>query len=92
MTALRPIYRALCAAFVLLPCAASAQRPFDVLDPFYQEETARQTFFDGFAVSGEVGYRASGPFRQAADADQRGPLALSFQVDYALTQQIDLGR
>ena len=91
MPLLRPLFCALCAALVLLPGAAHAQRPFDVLDPFYQEETARQTFFDGFAVSGEVRYRAAGPFRQAAEADQRGPLALSFRVDYALARQIDLG-
>ena len=90
MFLLRPLFCALCAVLVLLPCTASAQRPFDVLDPFYQEETARQTFFDGFAVSGEVGYRASGPFRQVAGADQRGPLALSFRMDYALARQIDL--
>ncbi len=91
MTALRPTSWVLYAALAVLPCTAFAQRPFDVLDPFYQEETARQTFFDGFAISGEVGYRASGPFRQAADADQRGPLALSFRLDYALTRQLNLG-
>lgn len=85
----RPFLLALCAA-CLLATAAQAQRPFDVLDPFYQEETARQTFFDGFAVSGEIGYRAAGPFRQAADADQRGPFALSVRADYALTRQIDV--
>lgn len=75
---------------VLLPGLALAQRPFDVLDPFYQEESARRTFYDGFALSGEVRYRSSGPFRQSADADRRGPLALSFQLDYALASRVDL--
>lgn len=75
---------------VLLPGVALAQRPFDVLDPFYQEETARPTFFDGFAVSAEVGYNTTGPFRQAAEADDRGPLALSARVDYALAHQLDV--
>lgn len=75
---------------LLLPGVALAQRPFDVLDPFYQEETARRTFFDGFAISGEVGYNTTGPFRQAADADRRGPLALSFRFDYALARQLDV--
>ncbi len=74
----------------LLPSLALAQRPFDVLDPFYQEESARRAFYDGFALSGEIGYRSSGPFRQAPDADRRGPLALSFQLDYALASQLDL--
>lgn len=93
MMARRPICRRAFRAllFVLLvPGAALAQRPFDVLDPFYQEESARRDFYDGFAVSGEVGYRSSGPFRQTADADPRGPLALSFRFDYALARQIDV--
>lgn len=93
MAAPRSLRRLLSRAAVLgllLPGAALAQRPFDVLDPFYQEESARPTFFDGFAISGEVGYRSSGPFRQAADADRRGPLALSFRLDYALAKQLDV--
>lgn len=93
MAASRPIRRRVLRALavaLLLPGAALAQRPFDVLDPFYQEESARRTFYDGFAISGEVAYRASGPFRQAADADQRGPLALSFRLDYALARQLDV--
>ncbi len=81
---------ALAFSVLLLPGLALAQRPFDVLDPFYQEESARRAFYDGFALSGEIGYRSSGPFRQSPDADQRGPLALSFQLDYALASQIDL--
>ncbi len=75
---------------LLLPGVAAAQRPFDVLDPFYQEESARRSFYDGFALAGEVGYRSSGPFRSTPEADTRGPLALSFRLDYALARQIDL--
>ncbi|MEM1042300.1 MAG: hypothetical protein AAGI91_06670 [Bacteroidota bacterium] len=74
----------------LLPGLALAQRPFDVLDPFYQEESARRAFYDGFALSGEIGYRSSGPFQRSSDADPRGPLALSFQLDYALASQLDV--
>lgn len=75
---------------LLVPGAAEAQRPFEVLDPFYQEESARRAFYDGLALSGEVNYRSAGPFRQNAEADQRGPLGLSFRVDYTLTPQIDV--
>lgn len=91
MASPRPICRVVFRAVVLallLPGAALAQRPFEVLDPFYQEETARPTFFDGFAVSGEVGYNAGGPF--GPDADDRGPLALSLRLDYALARQLDV--
>lgn len=93
MAAPRPIRRLALRAValaLLLPGVALAQRPFEVLDPFYQEETARRTFFDGFAISGEVGYNTTGPFRQAAEADRRGPLALSFRFDYALARQLDV--
>ncbi len=88
----RPVRTALLvvAALLVLPGLALAQRPFEVLDPFYQEESAQRTFYDGFAFSGEVGYRSSGPFRPSPDADARGPLALSFRLDYALTRQLDL--
>ncbi len=82
--------RAVAVAAFLLPGVVVAQRPFDVLDPFYQEESARRAFYDGFALSGEVYYRSASPFRQNAEADQRGPLALSFRLDYTLVRQIDV--
>ena len=75
---------------LLLPEMAAAQRPFDVLDPFYQEESARRAFYDGFALSGEVNYRASGPLGQAAEGERPGPFGLSFRFDYSLARQIDV--
>lgn len=92
---IRRAFRRRCARLIalvafLVPGLAAAQRPFDVLDPFYQGESARRAFYDGFALSGEVNYRSSGPFQQNAEADQRGPLALSFRIDYTLVPQIDV--
>ena len=75
---------------LLLPGVVMAQRPFDVLDPFYQEESARRAFYDGFALSGEVNYRASGPLGQAAEGERPGPFGLAFRVDYSLARQIDV--
>ena len=75
---------------LLLPDIAEAQRPFDVLDPFYQEESARRAFYDGLALSGEVNYRASGPLGQAAEGERPGPFGLAFRVDYSLAKQIDV--
>jgi hypothetical protein len=73
-----------------LPGVAVAQRPFDVLDPFYQEESARRTFYDGFALSGEVNYQGAGPLQQTSESERPGPLGLAFRVDYALVPQIDV--
>lgn len=76
-------------AAVLLAEAAPAQRPFQVLDPFYQGESARRTFYDGFALAGEVAYRPAGPIQQS-EGERPGPLALSLRVDYAPFNQLDL--
>jgi hypothetical protein len=78
------------AAALLLPGLATAQRPFDVLDPFYQEETARRTFYDGFALSGQVNYQGAGPLGQASEAERPGPFGLAFRLDYALVPQVDV--
>lgn len=81
-----------------LPCAAAlaialaapaqAQRPFVAHDPFYQEESARRAFFDGFAAQAEVSYRAAEPFAEGTVAG--GPLALALRFDYALTRSVDV--
>jgi hypothetical protein len=78
------------AVALLLPGLAAAQRPFDVLDPFYQEESARRAFYDGFALSGQVNYRGAGPLQQAAEAERPGPFGLSFRLDYSLIPQVDV--
>ena len=37
-----------------------AQRPFQAYDPFYRDESARRSFFDGYAVTAELSYRPPG--------------------------------
>lgn len=37
-----------------------AQRPFRIDDPFYQDESARRSFFDGFALTAKLSYRPAG--------------------------------
>ena len=75
----------------LLPAAASAQRPIQTLDPFYQDEVAGRAFYDGFAVSGEAVYRPAGLLPGAPGQRASGDIALSAQVDYALLPLVDLG-
>lgn len=74
-----------------LAAPAAAQRPFQVYDPFYRNETARRAFFDGIAVTGEFSYR-SGESVQSNGVSTSGqdPLGLSFRLDYQLTPQLDL--
>ena len=82
---------------------ASAQRPFDIYDPFYQSETAQRTFFDGYALTAEVSYRRAGELQQTRlpvegedypleyqTANTSDPLHLSFHLDYQLASQLDL--
>jgi hypothetical protein len=77
---------ALLAAGWLAAAPAEAQRPFATLDPFYQEESARRGFFDGFAAQAEVAYRGTEPMA----ATGAPPVALSVRLDYALARQMDL--
>jgi hypothetical protein len=67
---------------------AEAQRPFAALDPFYQEETARRDFYDGFAVQADLSYRGAEPAVAATGGPT--PLALAVRFDYALARQVDL--
>lgn len=72
---------------------AAAQRPFVTNDALYRGETARRTFFDSYALSGEVAYR---PLRTGVQEGEGGtpsadPLGLNFRFDYQLAQQVDLG-
>ena len=67
-----------------------AQAPFRVYDPFYRGETARRSFFDGYALTTEIAYRASGSIqdgRQTANAD---PFGLSFRFDYEIGSNMDV--
>ncbi|ARA93287.1 MAG: hypothetical protein D6685_02085 [Bacteroidetes bacterium] len=70
---------------------AAAQRPFRVYDPFYQGETARRTFFDGYALTAEISYRAAGTVQNdGLSRANPDPLGLSLRFDYQLSSQIDL--
>lgn len=78
---------------VLIPgvtLEVQAQRPFAVNDPFYQSETARRTFHDGLAATGEVAYRASSPVPGSGVATSGSPVSLSFRLHYALARRLDL--
>jgi hypothetical protein len=79
---------ALIACLIGLAAGAEAQRPFVTLDPFYQEETARRGFFDGFALQADLAYRGMQPL--VAIGATVSPLALSMRFDYALTQHVDI--
>jgi hypothetical protein len=88
------LHRALPAFSLLLAASAGpawAQRPFQTYDPFYRSEQTQREFFGGYAVSGEISYRAAGVVQddglQALDAN---PLGLSFRLDYQLAPQLDL--
>lgn len=60
------------------------------LDPFYQGETARPTFFGGVAVSGELAYRATDVFSSALGTPADDGLEVAARLDYRLFQQVDL--
>ena len=69
---------------------ARAQRPFPVNDPFYQSETARKTFHDGLAATGEIAYRAAGPVPGSGIPASGSPLSLSFRLHYRMAERLDL--
>jgi len=77
-----------CLALWGLAAPAEAQRPFASFDPFYQEESARRAFYDGFAAQAEVSYRGAEPFSEGVAVG--GPLALSLRLDYALARSMDV--
>jgi len=70
---------------------AAAQRPVRIYDPFYRDETARRTFFDRYAFTGEISYRPAGLLQsdglRTPGAD---PLGLSFRFDYQFATRFDL--
>lgn len=68
---------------------AQAQRPFRVYDPFYRNETARRTFDDDFALSGEVAYTATRG--GATGATQPDPIELGIRLDYRLAPHLEVG-
>lgn len=68
----------------------SAQAPFRVYDPFYRGETARRSFFDGYALTAEVAYRASGSIQDGRQSPNTDPLGLSLVLDYQIGPSVDV--
>ena len=69
---------------------AQAQAPFRVYDPFYQGETARRAFFDGYALTTELAYRASGSIQDGRQSPSADPFGLSFRLDYEVGPNFDV--
>ena len=85
-------------AAVMLPVGISyAQRPIKTFDPFYQGETAQRTFYDRYALTGELSYRPAGLLRNDNISSSNipstasDPFGLSLRLDYHLTRVLDLG-
>ncbi len=70
---------------------AYAQRPFRVYDPFYRSETARRSFFDGYAFTTELSYRPTGSLQNGRQIGGPDYLGLSFRLDYEFATNLDLG-
>ena len=80
-----------CLALACGALAPASAQGFQTLDPFYGGETARRAFYDGLALSGEVGYRGGdllGLSEPGAPAG--GGLAVMGRLDYAILPQVDL--
>ncbi len=86
-TRMWPMGIAALAWLTVLAPEALAQRPFAVHDPFYRSETARRTFYDALAATGEVSYRrdVSGNIGSSTPS-----IGLSFRLHYSLTERVDL--
>ncbi|CAN5561924.1 hypothetical protein BH23BAC4_BH23BAC4_09710 [soil metagenome] len=67
---------------------ADSQALLPNMDAFYQGESARRAFYNGFAISGEVAYRPVGMFMEQGSAAP-GRFGLNARVDYALFRQTD---
>jgi hypothetical protein len=65
---------------------AEAQRPFFANDPLYRDETARRTYDHGYALSGELSYRAV----EAASREGAGSLGVLMRVEYQIASQFDI--
>lgn len=71
---------------------ATAQRPFQVYDPFYQTETARRSFYDGYMLALEAAYRtAPGLVTGNQPVADGAGLGLSARIEVQLTPQLDAG-
>ncbi|MEM9666784.1 MAG: hypothetical protein AAF970_17770 [Bacteroidota bacterium] len=77
-------------AIALCVPEAQAQRPVQVYDPFYRQESARRAFFDRLALTGEVTYGSASEAPAAGLSSASLPLGLAVRLDYQLTRHIDL--
>lgn len=78
------------AAVAVTAPEATAQGSFETMDPFYGGESARQTFYDGLAISGEVSYRERDLLGLSDAATPVTDLGLTARLDYALLPQVDV--
>jgi len=66
-----------------------------MFDPFYRGETAVRTFYDQYAITGELSFRPPGLLQNESSLASPGvganPLGLSLHVDYQLSNSLDLG-
>ncbi len=69
---------------------ASAQRPYLTYDPFNRGETARRSFYDGYAVAAEVSYRSTGTLQEGRQAINPG-FGVSLRFDYEVLPHLDAG-
>lgn len=74
----------------LFPADAISQRPLQLSDPFYWNESARRTFFDRYAVTGEISSRPSRTLKQQGLPWSNG-LNFRMRFDSELTRWLDLG-
>jgi len=81
-------------AVVFSAAPASAQRPVQTFDPFYQGENAMRSFYDNYAVTAELTYRPPGLFQSDQSAVSNvgaNALGVNMRFDYRLGQNMDLG-
>ena len=84
---------AICVALAALGLGladARAQGAFDTLGPSFGDETARRTFYGGFAVSGEAAYRDGDLLGVTTPGPASADFSLAARLDYALLPQVDL--
>ncbi len=79
---------AVCLLWISAPPAVS--QPFDLHDPFYQNESARRAFFDNYALSAQLSYPSSGVLQNERVIDP-ALIGFSFRADYQVAPQVDVG-
>jgi hypothetical protein len=79
-------------ALVDMPLEVHAQRISRSVDPLFVNETARRSFFDGYAVGAHVSYRGDRSFAgDGVPAPVVDPFGISFSFDYQVGSNVDIG-